>query len=463
VSASGTVLVVGVGGLGTPCARTLADAGVAHLVLMDPDVIDASNLPRQLLFEADDVGRPKAEVAAARLHRPGLDVRAVVGRFDATTAAAALRGVDVVVDATDGAASKDVVHGLAVAAGLPVVHAAALGSEARVLDVAAGGRPCFACLFGLLATGDDADTCARFGVFPGVVRAAGELAAAAALDRLASPRAPTKGLRVLDLGAGRAVTLAVAADPQCPVCRPGAPAPVFAPPSAAPRAVAEAPAPPAGALDLRAESCPLNLLRARRAVGALAPGGTLEVWLGAEGAASVPDGLVSLGHAVTTRTPRGDGLVVTVRRGGTRPTGHASNVAGSAAAGTAPPVVGDDAWLRRYARQIVLPGVGEDGQRRWGEAQATVTGSGDAADACAETLARGGFGAVARVPGAVGAAVEVTTRGPGTVRCALARGGVGPTARARGALLADAVMRAVLELPATSDVVVRDDGTVGAA
>ncbi len=189
MSPNGTVLVVGVGGLGTPCARTLADANVARLGLMDPDVVDTSNLPRQLLFDAADVGRHKAEVAAARLHRPGLVVRAIVARFDATTARDALRGIDVVVDATDGAASKDAVHGLAVAAGLPVVHAAALGSEARVFDVAAGGRPCLACLFGLLATGDDADTCARFGVFPGVVRAAGELAAAAALDRLAAPRA----------------------------------------------------------------------------------------------------------------------------------------------------------------------------------------------------------------------------------------------------------------------------------
>ena len=141
MSPRGTVLVVGVGGLGTPCARSLADAGVEGLVLVDPDVVDLSNLPRQVLFEPGDVGRPKAEVAAARLAGPGRRVRAEVARFDATTAPRLLAGADVVVDATDGAASKDAVHGLAVAVGLPVVHAAALGSEGRVLDVAPGGRP----------------------------------------------------------------------------------------------------------------------------------------------------------------------------------------------------------------------------------------------------------------------------------------------------------------------------------
>lgn len=198
----------------------------------------------------------------------------------------------------------------------------------------------------------------------------------------------------------------------------------------------------------------MNLLRARRAVAALMPGTTLEVWLGEEGAATVPSGLASLGHAVVASAPRGAGLVLTVRRG----PGLASPGAGS---GPASPGADGDGWLRRFARQIVLPGVGEDGQRRWGETHATVAGTGDAADACAETLARGGFGSVRRGPKEGDADVVVTTRGPVAVRFALARAGKGPLARARGALLADAAMRAAIDLPATTDVVVREDGTVG--
>ena len=173
-AASSTVLVVGVGGIGAPCAWALADAGVASVLLVDPDVVEPSNLPRQVLFGLDDVGRPKAAAAAAHLARPGRTVEGVVTSFDATTADALLARAAVVVDATDGAATKDLVHALAVAAGKPVVHAAGLGSEGRVLDVPAGGRPCLACLFGRLASGDEGgDTCARYGVFPGVVGAVG--------------------------------------------------------------------------------------------------------------------------------------------------------------------------------------------------------------------------------------------------------------------------------------------------
>jgi TusA-related sulfurtransferase len=224
--------------------------------------------------------------------------------------------------------------------------------------------------------------------------------------------------------------------------------------AAAPRAADDA-RPPASALDLRDEACPMNLLRARRAVAALVPGTTLEVWLGEEGAATVPSGLASLGHAVVASAPRGAGLVLTVRRG---------PGLGSPGAGSGPVSLGadGDGWLRRFARQIVLPGVGEDGQRRWGETHATVAGTGDAADACAETLTRGGFGSVRREPKEGDADVGVGTRGPVAVRFALARAGRARS-RARGALLADAAMRAAIDLPATTEVVVRDDGTVGGA
>ena len=168
----GTVLVVGVGGLGTPCAWGLAELGVARLLLVDPDRIEPSNLPRQLLFRPVDVGRPKAVVAAERLARAGLVVQARVERFDRTTAPALLSSASVVVDATDGAATKDLVHALALRAGLPVVHAAALGHEGRVLDVPAGGRPCVACLFGI-GGGEAGDTCARFGVLGSITAAIG--------------------------------------------------------------------------------------------------------------------------------------------------------------------------------------------------------------------------------------------------------------------------------------------------
>jgi molybdopterin/thiamine biosynthesis adenylyltransferase/TusA-related sulfurtransferase len=382
--ARATALVVGVGGLGCPAAWALADAGVGRLLLVDPDVVEPSNLPRQVLFRERDVGRPKAVVAAEALARAGLDAQAVVGRFDAESGPPLAARADVLVDATDGAATKDLVGAVAVRAGTPYVHAAALGHEGRVLDVPAGGRPCLACLFGTHA-GDDGDTCAALGVMPGVVGAAGFLAARAALERLDAPDAPSLGLRVLDLAAGRAVTLAAPADPACPVCGEaargdGVPAAGAAAPAG--RGAPDAPEPlPEGALDLRRETCPMNLLRARRAVERLGPEGTLEVWLGEEGAATVPDGLAGLGHALLSRERRGGALRIVVRRG---------------AGGEAPearPEEGD-AWLRRFARQVVLPEVGEAGQRRLGAATVLVAGRGDAAVACALYLATAGVGTV---------------------------------------------------------------------
>ncbi|MCC7136986.1 MAG: ThiF family adenylyltransferase [Planctomycetes bacterium] len=476
MSGGGRVLVVGVGGIGAPCAWALADAGVGPLRLCDPDRVETSNLPRQVLFGPDDVGRPKAEVAAARLAREGLAVEPVVAAFDASTADALLGDVEVVVDATDGAATKDLVHALAVAAGRPVVHAAGIGSEGRVLDVPAGGRPCLACLFGRLAAGDEGgDTCARFGVFPGVVGAVGALAAGVAARRRRAPRAPSEGLLVLDAGAGRVRTLHVEADPACPVCGAGADPRAAVRPGRAERAVAapRAPAPP-DALDLRDEACPMNLLRARRAVERLAARDTLSVWLGEEGASTVPDGLVALGHDVLEQVAEGDGVRVVVRRG--------VRAAGADDA--------SDAWLRRYARQIVLAELGEGGQRRLGAATARVVGTGDVALAAAVHLNAAGFGAVelddgspipvAGPPWPLREAPGATTRGEALARALLARGAVaravadaspptprvavvlegpvaarlevepspdGPRARALGALLCDAAMRAVLRLP----------------
>jgi sulfur carrier protein ThiS adenylyltransferase len=372
-----TALVVGVGGIGTPCAWALADAGVERLVLVDGDVVEPSNLPRQVLFSPDDVGLPKAEVAARRLARPGLVIEPIVARFDEDSGPALLSRAGVAIDATDGAATKDLVNALAVESRRPLVHAAAIGSEGRVLDGPPGGKPCIACLFGRLAgaAGDPmaAGTCADLGVWNGVTGAVGFLAAHVALARLARPDAPSGGLRVLDFGTGRCVTLSATAEEACPVCGPRRerrlPAPAAA--CAAPTA-----AEGAAVLDLTGESCPMNLLLARRALDPLPAGASLEILLGEEGAASVPDSLSAMGHELLETSPHGPGIRLRVRKAGT---------AGAGAAQT-------EAWLRRYARQIVMPEVGEAGQRKIAAATVRVEASGDATAVAAVYLAAAGVG-----------------------------------------------------------------------
>ncbi len=136
------VLVVGAGGIGCPAAMALRNAGVGRITILDPDVVELSNLPRQVLYAPSAVGRPKAHVAALQL---GGEVSGVYGfreQLDHTNEGERLEGVDVVVDATDGARTKDWLNHLAVRRGLPLVHAAGLRSEGRLLAVPAGGRLC---------------------------------------------------------------------------------------------------------------------------------------------------------------------------------------------------------------------------------------------------------------------------------------------------------------------------------
>jgi TusA-related sulfurtransferase len=229
---------------------------------------------------------------------------------------------------------------------------------------------------------------------------------------------------------------------------------------------------PAGppVLDLVAESCPLNLLRARREVEALPPGSILEIHLGSEGAASVPDGLRALGHELLETAPRGAGLRLRVRRG--------------AAARSDAPLTRDE--LLRYARQVVLPEVGEAGQRRLLAGAVAVGGRGPTARTADVYLRAAGVGRVTRDDAGTAphlgvapegrARVGLGVRADATGRLGVARtdpaaepepdSGPGvqtPVARALGALLADAACRFLVgtdgkwEPPA---IVLGGDGTI---
>lgn len=367
------VLLVGAGGIGCPAAWGLVRAGGAEVTLLDPDVVEPSNLPRQVLYAPGDVGRPKAVVAAERL---GAGAHGVPERLDERNAERWIGAADVVIDATDGARTKDWLNLTAVRLGRPLVHAAGLRGEARVLGVRAGGRPCLACLFGRLE--QEAGTCADLGVFGPVVAVAGFRAAQEAHALAAGVGGPAH-YEVLDLLGGRAVRLEVGADPGCPVCSAGPPAlePYPAAEACAAPAPAAEPAPAAAhRLDLTTERCPLNLLRARQALEALAPGEVAEFWLGAEGAGTVPAGLRRLGHEVLSEEPRGAGLRLLARRA--RRVQRAEPLAA--------------ALLARFARQIVLPDVGEAGQRRLLKARVEVHGAGDALASAAALLAAAGVG-----------------------------------------------------------------------
>ena len=213
------VLVVGVGGLGAPAAGALAAAGVGTLGLVDPDRVEASNLHRQPLYDAADVGLRKVDVAAGRLRRrhDGLRVETRAERF----VPGHVRGFDVVLDGTDTIAAKFAINDACVGAGVPLVHAGVLGFTAQLLTVLPGRSACYRCLFEEAPPPGDVPSCEEAGVLGPVPALAGALQAAEAIRLLAGPGPAYAGrLLVIDTRAGRWRAVPVAANPRCPVCIP---------------------------------------------------------------------------------------------------------------------------------------------------------------------------------------------------------------------------------------------------
>jgi molybdopterin-synthase adenylyltransferase len=217
-----TVAVVGAGGLGNPCLQYLAAAGVGQITIIDDDVVSASNLQRQVLFASADVGRPKVEVAAERLHglNPHVVVEPLAVRLTAQTAQSLLSQQDVVADGCDNFRTRTIVNRACVALGIPLVSAA-IGPFEGQLGVFAGhlaDAPCYACYAG---TPEDVPgtSCADVGVLGAV---AGLVGAAQALEvlRLITGFGESRiGRLWLYEGLGaEARSIRVRKDPKCPVC-----------------------------------------------------------------------------------------------------------------------------------------------------------------------------------------------------------------------------------------------------
>lgn len=212
-----SVLVVGAGGLGAPASLYLAAAGVGRIVLADPDVVDRSNLQRQVIFSDADLGRPKVEAAAERLRglNPHVIVDPVQVHVETANARALVRGVDLVLDGTDDFATRFCV-------------AEACVNEKRTLVTGAIGRwtgqvgvfrraPCYRCLTPEIPP--DAETCQAVGVIGALAGVIGSMMALEAVKVLAGAGEPLTGrLLIYDGLSAQSRTVKVGADPACPVC-----------------------------------------------------------------------------------------------------------------------------------------------------------------------------------------------------------------------------------------------------
>jgi molybdopterin/thiamine biosynthesis adenylyltransferase len=206
-----TAVLLGAGGLGCPAALALAEEKLdLRLVIVDPDRVERSNLARQILYGASDVGALKAEVAARRV---GGEARAV--RFDAATAAGLLRGADVLIDGTDDYHTRFLANDEALRRGIPLVHGAALGWIGQMVTIVPGRTGCLRCLFE--SPPDGAPTCAEAGVLAplcGLVGTAMARAAAAVLR--GRPEAGV--LQRWDARRGSCRSLALRRDEACAAC-----------------------------------------------------------------------------------------------------------------------------------------------------------------------------------------------------------------------------------------------------
>ncbi len=215
------VLCVGAGGLGSPVIAYLAAAGVGRLGIVDDDVVDETNLQRQILFADADVGRPKAEVAAARARamNPYVAADPIRVRLDHTNARELVRLYDVVVDATDNFASRYLINDACVLEGKPDVYGSIFRFDGQVSVFGAPGGPCYRCLYPTRPPAGSVPTCAEGGVLGALAGLVGTLQANEALKLILGIGTPLAGtLALVDALDARVRHVRIAKDPHCPVC-----------------------------------------------------------------------------------------------------------------------------------------------------------------------------------------------------------------------------------------------------
>lgn len=223
-------LVIGAGGLGSPVALYLGSAGVGRITLVDPDVVDLTNLQRQIAHDMASLGAPKAESACRRIgaFNPGVQVDALVCRADAAFLDDWVPQADVVLDCSDNYATRQAVNAACVRHGKPLVSGAAIrfDGQVSVYDTRApsdgGDRgPCYACLFPPEQRFEEV-ACSTMGVFAPLVGIIGAVQAAEALKLLVGTGTPLTGrLLMLDARTMRWDEIQIHRAEDCPVCAAG--------------------------------------------------------------------------------------------------------------------------------------------------------------------------------------------------------------------------------------------------
>ena len=215
------VLIIGLGGLGSPVSLYLAAAGIGELVLVDDDQVDLSNLQRQVVHTTARIGMKKVDSAAQMLREinPDINIVTCAERLDAGALQALVAQVDLVLDCTDNFSTRFAVNQACVEHQKPLVSGAAIRMEGQIAVFQPGveGSPCYQCLY---TEGDDETlTCSESGVLSPLVGIIGSMQALEALKVLANIGTTLTGrLLLLDAKHMEWRSLKLKQDPACPIC-----------------------------------------------------------------------------------------------------------------------------------------------------------------------------------------------------------------------------------------------------
>ncbi len=219
------VVLIGAGGLGSPAAYYLTAAGIGNITIIDNDLVDKSNLQRQILHNEASIGTPKVDSAASTMHalNPRVKIRTQQARLNADNVGSIIADADVVIDGSDNFPTRYLLNDACVELAKPLVYAAVqrFSGQMSVFDAGRqrGSAPCYRCLFPEAPDGEDAPNCAEagvLGVLPGVM---GLLQATEAIKIILGIGQTLNGrLLQFDALAMRFSELRIPVDKECPCC-----------------------------------------------------------------------------------------------------------------------------------------------------------------------------------------------------------------------------------------------------
>ncbi|MDI3534248.1 MAG: hypothetical protein PWQ82_613 [Thermosediminibacterales bacterium] len=215
------VLIIGAGGLGSPVAYYLTAAGIGNLGIVDSDVVDLSNLQRQILHRTSSLGVPKVESAVKRLKKinPDVKIETFNTRLSRDNVMEIIQGFDIVVDAVDNFSARYLSNDACVIQNKPLIEAGVLRFDGQVMTILPGKGPCYRCIFPSPPPANAVPTCQETGILGAVAGVIGVVQATEVIKLILNKGNPLVGKLLIFNGLNMEfITVKASRNPDCPVC-----------------------------------------------------------------------------------------------------------------------------------------------------------------------------------------------------------------------------------------------------